>query len=67
MAITSSDKDRILNHLRAWYKSHAQSVEHFVETGNNKAMEYHRKQMENICWMAEQIKSIKTKGGDCPF
>ena len=68
MAMTSVDKDRMISHLRSWYKSHSQSVEHFEEVGNTKAVEYHKKQMENICWMADIIKTIKTKDGDdCPF
>lgn len=68
MAMTSSDKDRMLNHFRSWYKSHAQSVEHFTEAGNSKAVEYHQKQLENLEWMAKIIKSIKTeKSKDCPF
>ena len=68
MAMTSSDKDRMLNHFRSWYKSHAQSVEHFTESGNDKAVEYHKKQMDNLEWMAKIVKSLDTEEGiDCPF
>lgn len=66
--MTSADKDRILNHLRSWYRSHAQSVEHYNECGNEKAADYHKKQLENLKWMAGIIKEIKVKNSDdCPF
>ena len=68
MAITLSDKDRMLAHLRSWYKSHAQSLAHYADAGNDKATEYHRRQMENLEWMANLIKSLDTEEGiEVPF
>lgn len=66
--MTSADKDRILNHLRSWYRSHSQSVEHFSECGNEKATDYHKKQLQNLEWMAKIIKEVKVdNSNDCPF
>ena len=66
--MTSSDRDRILNHLRSWYRSHSQSIEHFSECGNEKAADYHKKQLQNLEWMAKIIKEVKADdSNDCPF
>ena len=66
--MTSADKDRILNHLRSWYRSHSQSVEHYDECGNEKAADYHRKQLQNLEWMAKIIKEVEVNNSnDCPF
>ncbi len=66
--MTSADKDRILNHLRSWYRSHSKSIAHFTEVGNEDATSYHRKQLENLEWMAKIIKEVKVDNSDdCPF
>lgn len=66
--MTSADKDRILNHLRSWYRSHTQSVKHFSECGNEKAADYHNKQLQNLEWMAKIIKEVEVNNSnDCPF
>lgn len=64
----TNDKERMLSHLRIWYRSHARSMEYNTEKGYDAAAEYHEKQMRNIIWMAETIKAIQVdEGTEVPF
>lgn len=59
MAITQYDKNRALNNLRHWYKSHKQSLAHYEEAGNDKATDYHKNQMNQLKWMANLINKLE--------
>lgn len=59
MAITEYDKNRALNNLRHWYKSHKQSLAHYEEQGNEKATDYHKNQMYQLKWMANLINNLE--------
>ena len=61
MAITEYDKNRALNNLRHWYKSHKQSLAHYEEQGNEKATDYHRNQMNQLKWMANLINQLEVR------
>lgn len=61
MAITAYDKNRALNNLRHWYKSHKQSLAHYEEQGNEKATDYHKNQMNQLKWMANLINQLEVR------
>lgn len=56
--ITAYDKERMLKNIKHWYQSHKQSVAHYQETGNEKAVEYHQNQMNQLKWMANVINKM---------
>ena len=56
--ITAYDKERMLKNIKHWYQSHKQSVVHYQETGNEKAVEYHQNQMNQLRWMANVINKM---------
>ena len=56
--ITAYDKERMLKNIKHWYQSHKQSAAHYQETGNEKAVEYHRNQMSQLRWMANVINKM---------
>lgn len=56
--ITAYDKERMLKNIKHWYQSHKQSVTHYQETGNEKAVEYHQNQMNQLKWMANVINKM---------
>ena len=58
-SITMYDKERILKNIKHWYLSHKQSVTHYQETGNEKAIEYHSNQMNQLRWMANVVNKIE--------
>ena len=66
--ITAYDKERMLKNIKHWYQSHKQSVAHYQETGNEKAVEYQtsvinlpcstqltEEEMETVVKMLEKI------------
>ena len=61
MAITQYDKNKALNNLRHWYKSHKQSLTHYEEQGNEKAVDYHKNQMYQLKWMANLINQLEVR------
>lgn len=66
--MNANDKERMLTHLRTWYRSHVQSMDYYSERENNSASDYHEKQLRNIEWMAETIKAIQVdEGTEVPF
>ena len=56
--ITAYDKERMLKNIKRWYQSHKQSVAHYQEIGNEKAVEYHQNQMNQLKWMANVINKM---------
>ena len=56
--ITAYDKERMLKTIKHWYQSHKQSVAHYQEIGNEKAVEYHQNQMNQLKWMANVINKM---------
>ena len=56
--ITAYDKERMLENIKHWYQSHKQSVAHYQEIGNEKAVEYHQNQMNQLKWMANVINKM---------
>lgn len=75
-AITAYEKERILRTFKHWYQSHHNSLNHYQETGNDKAVEYHQNQMNNLKWMANIINKLDTvedydleteTNNNCPF
>ena len=61
MAITQYDKNRALNNLRHWYKSHKQSLDHYEEQGNEKAVDDHKNQMYQLKWMANLRNQLEVR------
>ena len=56
--ITAYDKERMLKNIKHWYQSHKQSAAHYQEIGNEKAVEYHQNQMNQLKWMANVINKM---------
>lgn len=57
-SITAYEKERMLKTFRHWYQSHHNSLTHYQEVGNEKAIEYHQNQMNNLKWMANIINKL---------
>lgn len=72
-AITESEKNRALKQLRHWYSSHKNSIAHYEQEGNEKAVDYHNKQLNNLVWFANLINRLDTipdvnlNSDDVPF
>ena len=56
--IIAYDKERMLKSIKHWYQSHKQSVAHYQEIGNEKAVEYHQNQMNQFKSMANVINKM---------